>query len=199
LDTSAPNEVEDILEVEIIPETAEENSDRDQEMLTDEEESNIDFVSFVTSADVHEQEPEKEQVVLSHVMEISEDEEEQVLTLKDLEEDQHVVGDESFTSATSESFFSTVGNYSLNSSNISYTSALDSTLKEEDSEDDSICPITKKRRSEVFEDGAIASTDMVEVDDLSYDQLSPSKFWNPPPLTRVAEAGEPCTSTIDLR
>ncbi|XP_065334146.1 titin-like isoform X2 [Cloeon dipterum] len=97
-------------------------------------------------------------------------------------------------SASNESFFSICSDKtSPNSSIASFTSAMDVTITLPDDEDENGCPITKKRRSEMFEHTDLTPTkpDGDESDDLIDQDFSPSKFWQPPALAPMDLAPGP--------
>ncbi|CAB3364507.1 Hypothetical predicted protein [Cloeon dipterum] len=96
--------------------------------------------------------------------------------------------------ASNESFFSICSDKtSPNSSMASFTSAMDVTITLPDDEDENGCPITKKRRSEMFEHTDLTPTklDGDESDDLIDQDFSPSKFWQPPALAPMDLAPGP--------
>lgn len=202
--TPSENNLEDDDSDAVEEEKVDETDVNEEEMLTDDEDSNMEFKSFAENNASEKQvsADDMPSELLSNVMEISEDESEE---LEIEEEDYAVTNDsfssfaasnESFASAANESFFSTRTQLSLNTSNVSFSSALDATLIGDDDDDDPVCPITKKRRSEINKED---SMDNFEVDDLCFEQISPSKFWAPPALSKISRQPEPSTSDIDLR
>lgn len=204
--TSTPNDnnSEDS-DCEVVQEEKIEIETNEEEMLTDDDESNVQFKSFADNRGDERHEVADEatpSVVLSSGMEISEDESGEP-ELQDAGTNDSfasvAVSNESFASAVNESFFSSHMHHSLNVSNASFSSALDATLIKDDGDDDdddATCPITKKRRAEINKDN---SMEMFEVDDLCSEQISPSKFWAPPALSKVSMQSEPSTSDVDLR
>jgi hypothetical protein len=195
--TSTPNEIDsEDTDSEAVEEERVETDVNEEEMLTDDEDSNMDFKSFAADKGSENQVSADSMPsgLLGNVMEISEDESEKL----EVSDDDIAASNESFASAANESFFSTHTQISLNTSNVSFASALDATLigdDDEDEEEDPGCPITKKRRAEISMDGSIETP---EVDYLS-EQISPSKFWAPPALSKISRQPDPSTSNVDLR
>lgn len=175
-----------------------------EEMLTDDEDSIPEFTSFAENLASEKEVPTNSAptCVLSNLMEISEDDSEQ----NENEEDHAASNDsfasfaasnESFASAANESFYSTHMHKSPDASNVSYASALDATwVVDDDDNDDDNDPIIKKRLSKINMEHSHESFDL---DDLCSEQISPSKFWAPPALSKVSRQPEPSTSDVDLR
>jgi hypothetical protein len=193
--TSTPNENDSDDAVEAVEEEKVESDVNEEEMLTDDDDSETEFKSFAADKGCEKQVSADAMPsgLLRNVMEISEDESEKL----EVSDDEIAVSNESFASAANESFFSTHTQHSLNTSNVSFCSALDATLIEDDDDDDEDpgCPITKKRRAEI---SMVDSFETPEVDYLS-EQFSPSKFWAPPALSKISRQPEPSTSNVDLR
>jgi hypothetical protein len=193
--TSTPNENDsEDTDNEAVEEEKVETDVNEEEMLTDDDDSNMEFKSFAADNGKEKQASANYMPsgLLCNVMEISEDESEKL----EVSDDDIGVSNESFASAANESFFSTHTNHSLNTSNVSFASALDATLiGDDDEEEDPGCLITKKRRAEISMEDSIETS---EVDYLS-EQISPSKFWAPPALSKISRQPEPSTSNVDLR
>jgi hypothetical protein len=203
--TSTPTDEKEDVEFEEsaplpVPDIEEEaHIERDEEISSDEE-KDLEFASFAGEVDVHRQETELSipKVVINHAMEISEDEDE-VVSVKSADS---VAANLSIASSSNESFFSICGNVSPNTTNASFMSAFDSTLVEEEADEDEnepLNPIIKKRKSELFDADNMPAVETVEIDDLSSEELSPTKFWQPPALQKISAPTQPTDSDLDLR
>ncbi|XP_059489795.1 protein ELYS-like isoform X2 [Neocloeon triangulifer] len=128
-----------------------------------------------------------------NTMEISEDEDDKPLECQI--DDDIKTSPISPLNTSNDSFYSvSAGPQSPNSTVLSFTSCLDETITV-DEEEGEYCPITKRRQSTIGERSLVMPR---EVDDLNEEDLSPSKFWQPPPLPPIPKAEPSTSSCVDL-